>query len=393
MYRVAYLSLFLILLSCGTSRSPKPGNGDTVGATKSEEVAGLGEELGTSVQMIDSYTVACTSPYRATVGKAFKVQVYLKDDAPTKVERVTMGGSESITYDPDHFVLHKGTPLFVTATVKDKGFGLAYVEAIGPKIGDFCDLTINIGFPGQLKAPISSLSYNQPRTFSVQIADSNDKPLPVEAPLFMEIQSWDALLGERSIPRPEENPGRTIRLPVPIGSTSSPPFVVTAISEKGGTVHLLATLKTNTGAVVAQSTLSVESKPEWWLPVAMAIAGALLYALYRVLQEDDLWKNWRTLLPRRLLVGLFAGGIAYLFADSDPLGLKLDPHVLRTYPVLGFLFSFLGIDVLLSKFGPKNTGRGDSGSTESDRHSSPDGSHAGEIGAVETKLKSALTRQ
>jgi hypothetical protein len=58
MYRVAYLSLFLILLSCGTSRSPKPGNGDTVGATKSEEVAGLGEELGTSVQMIDSYTVS-----------------------------------------------------------------------------------------------------------------------------------------------------------------------------------------------------------------------------------------------------------------------------------------------------------------------------------------------
>lgn len=47
------------------------------------------------------------------------------------------------------------------------------------------------------------------------------------------------------------------------------------------------------------------------------------------------------------MTSILAGIIAWLFADFDILGIKLDPHVLRTYPLLGFLFSYIGIDVLL----------------------------------------------
>jgi hypothetical protein len=349
MFRILYFGFCCLLVACGTALPPEPGRVNSAGTPPDDE-------LGTGTQTIDSYTVACSGPYRATAGKAFTIVVYLKDDAPTEAEAVIMGPRDRITFDPPSFTVHKRVPMFVSATINEKGFGTAYVEAIGPGIGDFCDLTIDTGFPGKLKAAVSTLPYNHPLAFSVQITDGNDKPLPVEAPLSMEIQSWDLLLDKNSIPRAGDTAGKTIRVPVAIGSVSSQPVELRSMNWKGGTVHLLATLKTNVGSVVAQDTLSLESEPVWWLPLALAVMGALLYVLYRVTQEENFWTQWKTILPRRLLAGAVAGIIAYLFADSDPLGLKLDTHVLRTYPLLGFLFSFLGIDVLLGKFWPKNTG-------------------------------------
>lgn len=43
------------------------------------------------------------------------------------------------------------------------------------------------------------------------------------------------------------------------------------------------------------------------------------------------------------------GFIAWLFAPMDVLGIKLDPDILRTYLILGFALSFLGVDKVLGK--------------------------------------------
>jgi hypothetical protein len=49
--------------------------------------------------------------------------------------------------------------------------------------------------------------------------------------------------------------------------------------------------------------------------------------------------------------------LAYLTANLDLFGLKLDPNILRTYPLLGFLFSYIGIDRLFAKrFGSQQSG-------------------------------------
>ncbi len=76
----------------------------------------------------------------------------------------------------------------------------------------------------------------------------------------------------------------------------------------------------------------------------LAIFGALLHSLFVVLQAKRGSDCWVT-----LTTSLFAGGIAWAFAGFDVLSLKLDPNVLQTYLILGFLFSYIGIDVIVGK--------------------------------------------
>ncbi len=80
----------------------------------------------------------------------------------------------------------------------------------------------------------------------------------------------------------------------------------------------------------------------------MAIFGAVLYFVYSV-YSDDKRENVRS----KLWATLAAGVIAWLFTGFDLLGLKLDTNSLRTYAITGFLFCFLGVDVLLTKRFPR----------------------------------------
>jgi hypothetical protein len=172
----------------------------------------------------------------------------------------------------------------------------------------------------------------------------------------MDLQSADADLSE-STTQPEgmSKSSTPISLEVPVGSTASRPFSIRSHNRKGGPVHLLATLKKD-DAVLAQNVFSLDTEPVWWLPIFLAIGGAVLYGFYHDLEETDSKAHSRRALVTRLSATVLAGAIAYLFADFDLLGLKLDPHLLRTYPLLGFLFSFLGIDILVSKrFGTRRS--------------------------------------
>jgi hypothetical protein len=66
-----------------------------------------------------------------------------------------------------------------------------------------------------------------------------------------------------------------------------------------------------------------------------------------------------------ILVGrALAGLIGYFFAHLDLLGLKLDPNVLRSYPLIGFLFSYFGFEVLLPKRGSSQEGASNRGATD-----------------------------
>ena len=73
-----------------------------------------------------------------------------------------------------------------------------------------------------------------------------------------------------------------------------------------------------------------------------------MHALYKFAKIKDLRmaQVWRILVTSAI-----AGAVAYLVAHEDILGLKLNPGVLRTYPLLGFLFSYLGFEALAGKFG------------------------------------------
>ena len=287
-------------------------------------------------------SLGCAWPYRAEIGRPFVVAVALEapDESSSTMVPVTMGGhGDDVTYEPAAFTLSPGKKQFVNVTVKSSRSGLVVMNAFPGDDRGFCDFVIDVGFQGHLKATALPLVYNEPQSLNVQIVDSNDKPIPADTSLKMSLQSADAVLNAAT-------------LDVPIGSTESLPFLMRSMNLKGGPVHLLATLTTKDRVVLSQNVFALDTEPVWWLPVLLAIGGGLLHGIYRALQEP----RSRGLIVK-LAISIVAGLVAYLFANLDLLGLKLDPHLLRTYPLIGFLFSFIGIDVLLpGKFTNKKTG-------------------------------------
>jgi len=52
----------------------------------------------------------------------------------------------------------------------------------------------------------------------------------------------------------------------------------------------------------------------------------------------------------KLFAGAIAGAAAYLLADLDVIGVKLDTSSPRTFCILSFLFAYIGLDVLMNRF-------------------------------------------
>ena len=268
-----------------------------------------------------------------------------------------MNSYDKIEFKPSVIPLKPNVHEFVSATVKGSRTGLVAILVFAPDGGLVCDQPLDVGFVGHLTASPIVLPYNEFQSIDIQVVDSDQKPLSTSGrPLLMQVQSVDAEITNTSSTR-NAAPGAVnppLQIDVPAGATRSDQFLVKSKGWKGGNVHLLATLTTGVGgAVIAQNEFSLQADPAPWLPIVLAIGGALLFALYNLFRQTvgslRIW-SWET--GFKLLASVFAGVIAYLFADFDLLGLKLDPHVLRTYALLGFLFYFVGIDVLLSgKFG------------------------------------------
>jgi hypothetical protein len=97
---------------------------------------------------------------------------------------------------------------------------------------------------------------------------------------------------------------------------------------------------------LSQENFALVAQPAWWLPLVLAIAGGALHAVYKVsrLPRFTFWGAVAIFLASAV-----SGCVGYLVANFDLFGLKFDPSVLRTYPLIGFLFSYFGIEVLLSK--------------------------------------------
>ena len=132
-----------------------------------------------------------------------------------------------------------------------------------------------------------------------------------------------------------------------VGDSASPTFRLQSISFWGGTTHLTAKLHLENGVVLAEGNFSFKSEPVYGLPVLFAMLGAFLYAAYRLIEAptSPTWREIRT----AIVSSIVAGVLAWLFARMDILGIKLDPDLLRTYLLLGFALSFLGVDKVINK--------------------------------------------
>ena len=142
------------------------------------------------------------------------------------------------------------------------------------------------------------------------------------------------------------------------GNSSPSQFSIISPSIWGGPVHLKVIAKTmGGGQSVAEGNFTFDTDPAVWLPISLAIGGALLYGVYSLAQDTKLESHWKRAVPFQIVVSVVAGLLAYLTANLDLFGVKLDPNILRTYPLLGFLFAYIGIDRLFAKrFGQNQSG-------------------------------------
>lgn len=301
----------------------------------------------------------CYSPSRASLNQEFTLRVGLVVNDPSKLPaepiHVEAAGNEAIAYKPAAFDLNLTRPQLVKVKITKSDSGIAQIE-LDVTNGDIqgCRIPVDVGFPGRLKlAAEPILTYKEPTALTVAIVDRDNKPLALDVPFssWVQFQAAEAQLSDGTPDRDSKEPrwSETLTLPVPAQARSTPQFLVRATNKRGGMVHIAASFSISQppyGAVLAQENFSLSADPAWWLPIILAIGGSMLYGIYSFVQAPKAGWGFITL---HFSASIVSGIIAYLFAGFDLLGLKLDPNVLKTYPLLGFLFSYAGIEILLSK--------------------------------------------
>lgn len=299
----------------------------------------------------------CFLPYRASLNNWFTLPVVVTvNDAkvphPESIH-VKTDSSDSISYRPAEFDVNVGKPEFIKVKVSKSESGIAAIILYATEVNNVgCNYVLDVGFQGHLKlSGTPTLSYSEPTALTLAIVDANDKPLPLDAQLYVQLQAANAQLSDGVTLDPNSKElhwSENLVLPVKPGSRSTPQFRIRATNTRGGTVNLATSfsISPDSWAVLAQENFSFSANPAWWLPIVLAIAGSMLYGAYSFVQAPK--AGWRN-ISLHFAASIIGGIIAYLFAGFDLLGLKLDPNVLKTYPLLGFIFSYAGIEILLSK--------------------------------------------
>lgn len=289
--------------------------------------------------------IELTGPPAATIGDEFQVDVTVVPKPLTPVKIFMEQGT--ITYDKGSFTIKPGQHEILIAKAVSSRDGLGWLHARAEGYDDQY-LAINLGFSGRLKLDSSDrLPFGRGTTLTLSIVDKDGKPFPLlPSNLSLQLDSQDAPLNRDS------KWVSSLDIPLNSGDRISPQFQIQPTSRVGGPVHLKASLLVHSGMdiVLEQEAFTLNSEPVTWLPILLSVSGGLMYGIYRIASGVDLGSTNQAWKGVGLLVTTcVAGFVGYLIANLDLLGLKLDPNLLRTYPLIGFLVAYIGFDTLLSK--------------------------------------------
>jgi len=137
------------------------------------------------------------------------------------------------------------------------------------------------------------------------------------------------------------------------GATSAPDMEIMPKTFSLANATVSAKLRINGNRTLLEDRFQTRALPRWWIQLLMAVIGGLLWSIYQVVAPAEPASTKRRRLLARVAVGIIAGIAAYLLASYDILGIKADTSSLRAFVVLGFLFSFVGIEGVLSKMLPR----------------------------------------
>lgn len=294
-------------------------------------------------------------PVEVEKNKQFDFEVRLSPASGDFKDSVTvnMQQNPNIVYDPRSFTLTPGQTQKVTATVNKSASGLAWIFASASNWKPI-SRSIVVGGSGVrlnliLGQPVES---RRARNFSVGFVDEAGTPVNLEAEGIL---SLEASLGSNLVFYSEQTKQWTNEIYVVVekGNDESRPLQLRATSWVADTGKVLISLKTPENNKVRTASFTIDIVPPWWLLMGNGMLGGLLYSLVQYLRNilGSTRKRsvaaWLRQISLAMLLGIVPGALAYLFAAWNILGIKADTTSLKGFFILGFLFAYIGMDVVL----------------------------------------------
>jgi hypothetical protein len=294
-------------------------------------------------------------PVEVEKNKQFDFEVGLSPASGEFKDSVTvnMQQNPNVDYDPRSFTLKPGQTQKVNATVKKSASGLAWIFA---SASNWKPISRSIHVAGSgvklnviLDQPAES---RRARNFSVGFTDEAGNPVNLEA---KGILSLEASHGSNLLFYSEQTSEWTNEIYVVVEKENheSRPLQLKATSWVADTGKVLISLKTPDGEKVRTASFSIDIVPPWWLLMVMGMLGGLLYSVVQSLRNVLSSRRkrsvaaWFRQVSLAILLGIVPGALAYLFAAWNILGIKADTTSLKGFFILGFLFAYIGMDVVL----------------------------------------------
>lgn len=303
--------------------------------------------------------LTATLPLQVIPGQPFEMELSVETyPFATSFDstRVSLEQNAVVTYQPRTISLGLGDRRTIRVEVNETSSGLSEVAASASKLAPL-RITINSGFKGTLRSDLGSdVSAGRTHTFTLHFVDQSNQQLKLDAPVEIQLSATEAhFLSETGSWTP------TLALRVPKGASSTNLISLRARSSVGSRGKIMALARINVDNVLAHTLVPFTVTPAWWVSLGMSMLGGFLYSFSRTLR--DFPRSGRASSRRKfllltglptLLSGCIAGVVAYLLASWDILGLNIDTSSLRGFIILGFLFSYVGIDAVLDLVQPRN---------------------------------------
>lgn len=292
-------------------------------------------------------------PLTVEVNEPFKMDVWLEpfDDSFSGDVQVFLEQTDKMLYEPRVFTLRPGARRTVQARVLKSRSGLAEVVASANGWEDMF-VSLDAGFAARLRANNldRTMESGSTQSFTLDFVDGQGNATPLDAPVTVALQASKARIRQR-----DKDWAERVAFEIRRGATSSPVIEIQPEAWSTDTGIVQAEVRINYDyLVLGQQRFEFTILPRWWLPLVMGILGGILHGLYQVSKEITAAKRGVLRIGMaKLASSASAGALSYFLANWDILGIQVDTTSLRGFVVVGFLFAYVGVDLVVKSVLPR----------------------------------------
>jgi len=299
-------------------------------------------------------------PIKVDKAQPFDFHIWLKPANPSfdGSVKIFMDNNPKVKYEPQEFTLKAGERQKVRATILNTGCGLAVIAAYADDWEEL-DTTVDGGFLAKVKTNLNeSIESGVKKSCYISFTDENGKPIALDADTVMVLQSSKLGLYDQTNKKWVES----IQIQLPFGSSSTPAFDILPDTWASDMGIISVELRSALNYPIYNDNIPIPILPPWYSPLLMAMMGGILYSSFQCIRLGKAHRRsgkgrLRQLVVKKiipaLITGCVSGLLAYLFASWGILGIKVDTTTLKGFVILGIIFSYIGIDLILKTVAPE----------------------------------------